>query len=125
MSARLWQEEVAQVLGPRHDLVVPERHGEQMNRSTYKMHAHLRCCLECTGSAGLVRLAKRQVVLSLPAPHALNAVEVSAPATGATARLDVRAAYAPYCKKPVGTIDTAPARASSGLTDPIIANRIS
>jgi hypothetical protein len=42
-------------------------------------------------------MSKRQVVLSLPAPRALDAVEVNAPATGATARLDVRAAYAPYC----------------------------
>lgn len=48
---------------------------------------------------GLVRMTKRQVVLSLPAPRALDAVEVNAPATGATARLDVRAAYAPYCKE--------------------------
>jgi hypothetical protein len=48
---------------------------------------------------GLVRMTKRQVVLSLPAPRALDVVEVSAPATGATARLDVRAAYAQYCKK--------------------------
>lgn len=48
---------------------------------------------------GVVRLAKRQVVVALPAPRALDTVEVSAPATGATARLDVRAAYAPYCKE--------------------------
>ena len=48
---------------------------------------------------GLVRLTKRQVVLSLPAPRALDTVEVSAPATGATSRIDVRAAYAPYCKE--------------------------
>ena len=47
---------------------------------------------------GLVRLTRRQVVLSLPAPRALDAVEVSAPATRATARLEVRGAYAPYCK---------------------------
>jgi hypothetical protein len=47
---------------------------------------------------GLVRLTRRQVVLSLPAPRALDAVEVSAPATGATARLDVRGAYAQYCR---------------------------
>jgi hypothetical protein len=47
---------------------------------------------------GLVRLTRRQVILTLPAPRALDAVEVSAPATGATARLDVRGAYAAYCK---------------------------
>jgi hypothetical protein len=48
---------------------------------------------------GVVRLTKRQVVLSLPAPRAVDTVEVSAPATGATARIDVRSAYAPYCKE--------------------------
>ncbi|HEX8275180.1 MAG TPA: hypothetical protein VF615_21275 [Longimicrobiaceae bacterium] len=48
---------------------------------------------------GLVRLTRRQVVLSLPAPRALDMVEVSAPATGAAARLDVSAAYAPYCRE--------------------------
>lgn len=47
---------------------------------------------------GVVRLAKRQVVISLPAPRPLEEVEVSAPATGATARLDVRSAYDLYCK---------------------------
>jgi hypothetical protein len=47
---------------------------------------------------GVVRLARRQVVISLPAPRPLEEVEVSAPATGAKARLDVRSAYDPYCK---------------------------
>jgi hypothetical protein len=47
---------------------------------------------------GVVRLARRQVVISLPAPRPVEEVEVSAPATGAKARLDVRSAYDPYCK---------------------------
>jgi hypothetical protein len=55
--------------------------------------------LNAQEGVGLVRMTKRQIVLSLPAPRALDAVEVSAPATGATARLDVRAAYAQYCKQ--------------------------
>ena len=52
--------------------------------------------LNAEEGGGLVRVPKRQVVLALAAPRALDTVEVSAPATGATARLDVRAAYAPY-----------------------------
>lgn len=55
--------------------------------------------LNAEEGAGLVRLTKRQVILSLPAPRALDTIEVSAPATGARARLDVRAAYAPYCRE--------------------------
>lgn len=47
---------------------------------------------------GLVRLTRRQVIVPLPAPRPLDAVEISAPATGARARLDVRAAYAMYCR---------------------------
>lgn len=52
--------------------------------------------LNAEEGGGLVRVPKRQVVLVLAAPRALDTVEVSAPATGAIARLDVRAAYAPY-----------------------------
>jgi hypothetical protein len=52
--------------------------------------------LNAEEGGGLVRASRRQVTLSLPAPRALDTVEVSAPATGASARLDVRAAYAPY-----------------------------
>ena len=48
-------------------------------------------------NGALVRVTKRQVVLPLAAPRALDTVEVTAPATGAHARLDVRAAYAEYC----------------------------
>jgi hypothetical protein len=48
---------------------------------------------------GIVRLTKRQVQLALPAPRALDTVQVEAPATGASARVDVRSAYAPYCKE--------------------------
>jgi len=55
--------------------------------------------LNAQEGVGLVRATKRQVVVSLPAPRALDEVEVSAPATGATARLNVRAAYASYCKE--------------------------
>ncbi len=49
-------------------------------------------------NVGVVRLTKRQVIIPLPAPRPIDTVEVSAPATGATARLDVRAAYEAYCK---------------------------
>lgn len=49
---------------------------------------------------GLVRVTRRQVVLPLPAPRPLDTVEIRAPATGATARLDVRPAYAAYCEGP-------------------------
>lgn len=48
---------------------------------------------------GLVRMTRRQVVVSLPAPRALDTVQVVAPATGAKAQLDVRSAYAMYCKE--------------------------
>ncbi|MGA7179735.1 MAG: hypothetical protein WBX11_09145 [Thiobacillaceae bacterium] len=54
--------------------------------------------LNAQEGVGLVRVSKRQVMLSLAAPRALDTIEISAPATGATARFDVRAAYAPYCK---------------------------
>ena len=47
---------------------------------------------------GVVRQAKRQVTVSLAAPRALDAVEVTAAATGAQARVDVRGAYSAYCK---------------------------
>ena len=46
---------------------------------------------------GIVRVNRRQVTVMLPAPRALDTIEVSAPATNATGRLDVRAAYAMYC----------------------------
>jgi hypothetical protein len=52
--------------------------------------------LNAEEGGGLVRVAKRQVTLALAAPRAIDTVEVSAPATGASARLDVRSAYAPY-----------------------------
>jgi hypothetical protein len=47
--------------------------------------------------AALVRVTKRQVVIPLASPRALDTVEVTAPATGARARLDVRGAYVGYC----------------------------
>jgi len=46
---------------------------------------------------GIVRLTKRQVVLLLEAPRALDTIEVKAPATNASGSLGVRDAYAPYC----------------------------
>lgn len=54
--------------------------------------------LNAEEGTGLVRTTRRQIVLPLAAALALDTVEVSAPATNATARLDVRAAYATYCK---------------------------
>lgn len=50
------------------------------------------------GRGSLVRVTRREVVIALPAPRALDTVEVTAPATGARARLDVRGAYAPWCR---------------------------
>jgi hypothetical protein len=61
---------------------------------------------------GLVRLTKRQVVLSLPAPHPLDTVEISAPATQATARVDVTRAYAAYCKAARGDPKVCPKQTS-------------
>ncbi len=52
--------------------------------------------LNAEEGGGLVRVSKRHVSISLAAPRALDTIEVSAPATGASARIDVRAAYAPY-----------------------------
>jgi len=46
----------------------------------------------------LVRVMRRQIVIPLAASRALDTVEVTAPATGAHATLDVRAAYAEYCR---------------------------
>lgn len=47
---------------------------------------------------GLVRTTKRQIALALATDRALDTVQVEAPATQATQSLDVRSAYAPYCK---------------------------
>ena len=47
---------------------------------------------------GVVAATRRQVILALPAPRALDTVEISAPASGAKARIDVRAAYARFCE---------------------------
>lgn len=47
---------------------------------------------------GIVRLTKRQITLTLLAPRAIDTVEVSAPATGATGRLDTRGAYAAFAE---------------------------
>jgi predicted NAD/FAD-dependent oxidoreductase len=48
---------------------------------------------------GVVTVTKRQVILALPAPRALDTVEISAPASGARARIDVRSVYS----KPIQT----------------------
>jgi hypothetical protein len=47
---------------------------------------------------GMVRVTRRQVIIPMSAPRALDTVVITAPATGATARIDVRAAYAEYCR---------------------------
>lgn len=54
--------------------------------------------LNAEEGVGLVRVTKRQIVLSLPAPRAIDTVEITAPATAATGRFDVSGAYAIYCK---------------------------
>jgi hypothetical protein len=58
----------------------------------------LRALDDWNGRGGVVRFTRREVVIALPAPRALDTVEVIAPATGARARLDVRSAYAPWCR---------------------------
>lgn len=58
----------------------------------------LRVLDDWNGRGGIVRFTRREVVIALPAPRALDTVEVIAPATGARARLDVRSAYAPWCR---------------------------
>lgn len=47
---------------------------------------------------GLVRTPRRQIALVLATERALDTVRVEAPATQAVQSLDVRAAYAPYCR---------------------------
>lgn len=58
----------------------------------------LRALDDWNGRGQTVRFTRREVVIALPAPRALDTVEVIAPATGARARLDVRSAYAPWCR---------------------------
>jgi hypothetical protein len=47
---------------------------------------------------GLVRTERRQIVIALASDRPIERVEIDAPATGARATLDVRAAYAEFCK---------------------------
>ena len=47
---------------------------------------------------GLVRTPRRQVVVALATDRALDSVRVEAPATQAAQSLDVRSAYANYCR---------------------------
>jgi hypothetical protein len=61
----------------------------------------LRALDDWNGRGRLVRVTRRQVLIALPAPRALDTVEIIAPATGARARLDVRAAYARWCRQDV------------------------
>lgn len=46
---------------------------------------------------GLVRITRRQVQIGLATPRRLDFVEISAPSTAATARLDLRPAYERWC----------------------------
>lgn len=47
---------------------------------------------------GVVRVDQRQITVALATDRALEAIRVQAPATHADQTLDVRDAYAPYCK---------------------------
>lgn len=47
---------------------------------------------------GVVRAEQRTIDVALPTPSAIDTIEVRLSATGATARLDVRAAYAEICR---------------------------
>lgn len=48
---------------------------------------------------GLVRTTRRQIVLLLASDQPIDTVQIEAPATGASASLDVRSAYADICDK--------------------------
>ncbi|MEW6703345.1 MAG: hypothetical protein AB1430_00655 [Pseudomonadota bacterium] len=54
--------------------------------------------LNASEGEGLVRLTRRQVSLVLAADQAVDRVTIEAPATGASATLDVRQAYARLCE---------------------------
>lgn len=54
--------------------------------------------LNASEGSGLVRLTRRQIALVLSADRAIDTVTIEAPATGASATLDVRAAYARFCE---------------------------
>ena len=47
---------------------------------------------------GLIRHERRSLSIAVPAPGAVDAVEVRVSANGASRRFDVRAAYAPICR---------------------------
>lgn len=51
---------------------------------------------------GLVRTERRQIVIAIAAERPIERVEIDAPATGARATLDVRSAYAEFCKADPG-----------------------
>ncbi|HMM65940.1 MAG TPA: hypothetical protein PKC03_03270 [Dokdonella sp.] len=54
--------------------------------------------LNASEDTGLVRTVKRQISVALAADQPLDAVRVEAPATSASALLDVRGAYARICE---------------------------
>lgn len=51
---------------------------------------------------GLVRTERRQIVIALAANRPIERVEIEAAATGARATIDVRTAYAAFCKADPG-----------------------
>lgn len=54
--------------------------------------------LNASEGTGLVRLTRRQVAVVLVSAAPIDTIQVSAPATAASATLDVRAAYARLCE---------------------------
>ena len=68
----------------------------------------LRALDDWGGKGETVRVTRRQVTIPLSAPSALDSVEVSAPATGARATLDVRSAYAELCRASRGSSNYCP-----------------
>lgn len=54
--------------------------------------------LNASEGSGLVRVARRQLAVVLVSEAPIDTIQVSAPATAASATLDVRAAYARLCE---------------------------
>lgn len=55
--------------------------------------------LNASEESGLVRLAKRQVSIALPAARPATAIEIEAPASRAKATFNVASAYDAWCKE--------------------------
>ena len=72
--------------------------GRQVSRA-HVPDSVIRALDDWTGRGQTVRVTRREVVIPLPAPQALDSVVVIAPATRAQARLDVRRAYALWCRE--------------------------